>query len=48
MDYKQLANDLLDYLVEMVNTKRTIEILQFFGYTEDEIRELDLEVIEDE
>ena len=48
MDYKQLANDLLDYLVEMIDTKRTIEILQFFGYTEDEIRELDLEAIEDE
>jgi hypothetical protein len=43
MNYKQLANDLLDYLVEMVDTNRTIGILKMFGYTDDEIKELGLE-----
>lgn len=43
MDYKKLSNDLLDYLVEMIDTNRTIEILKMFGYTDDEIKELDLE-----
>lgn len=43
MDYKQLANDLLGYLVEMVDTNKTIQVLKRFGYTDDEIKELDLE-----
>ena len=46
MDYKQLTNDLLDYLVEMIDTNRTIQVLKRFGYTDDEIKELDLEEVE--
>lgn len=46
MDYKQLTKDLLDYVEEMIGTNRTIGVLQRFGYTEDEIRELGLEEVE--
>jgi hypothetical protein len=42
MDYKQLADDLLSHLVEGWGVANTIEVLKLYGYTEDEIAELDL------
>jgi hypothetical protein len=42
VDYKQLANELLAHLVEGWGVKETADLLSVLGYSEDEIKSLDI------